>query len=329
MEEIKWGIIGCGDVTEIKSGPAFNKVPNSSLVAVMRRDAEKARDYALRHNVPKWYDNAEKLINDPDVNAIYIATPPLQHEEYTLLSLAAGKPVYVEKPMTLNTESALRMKNAAVDFNVKLCVAHYRREQPMFLKVKQLLLNKVIGDIRFVQLQMLQSPMHSLIASTGNNWRLDPSVSGGGLFHDLAPHQLDLLIYYFGEVRSSSGISINQSNKYPADDLVTGQALFENGIVFNGTWCFTVSENDKKDVFEIIGSDGVISFPVFGNRITLKKDGYEEEFIFEPLQHVQQPMIEKVTAYFLNKGENPCSAEQAILSMELLDSFTKKDNILS
>ncbi len=329
MKEIKWGIIGCGDVTEIKSGPAFNKVPNSSLVAVMRRDAEKARDYALRHNVPRWYDSAEKLINDPEVNAIYIATPPLQHEEYTLLSLAAGKPVYVEKPMTLNTESALRMENAAANFNVKLCVAHYRREQPMFLKVKQLLLDKVIGDIRFVQLQMLQSRAHNLIANTGNNWRLDPSVSGGGLFHDLAPHQLDLLIYYFGEVRSSSGISINQLNEYPADDLVSGQILFENGIVFNGMWCFTVSENDKKDVFEITGSAGKISFPVFGNRITLKKDGHEEEIIFEPLQHVQQPMIEKVTAYFLDKGDNPCSAGQAISSMKLMDSFTKKSDFLS
>lgn len=323
MKEIKWGIIGCGDVTEVKSGPAFNKVPNSSLVAVMRRDVAKARDYASRHNVPRWYDNAEKLINDPEVNAVYIATPPLQHEEYTLLSLAAGKPVYVEKPMTLNTESALRMKNAAINFNVKLCVAHYRREQPMFLKVKQLLSDKVIGDIRFVQLQMLQSPAHNLIASTETNWRLDPSISGGGLFHDLAPHQLDLMIYYFGEVSSSSGISVNQSKEYSADDLVAGQILFENGVVFNGTWCFTVSETDRKDICEITGSTGKISFPVFGNKITLKKDGYEEEFIFEALQHVQQPMIERVTAYFLGKGDNPCSAEQAILSMELMDSFTK------
>ncbi|WP_448634186.1 Gfo/Idh/MocA family protein [Pedobacter panaciterrae] len=323
MKEIKWGIIGCGDVTEVKSGPAFNKVPNSSLVAVMRRDVAKAWDYASRHNVPAWYDNAEKLINDPEVNAVYIATPPLQHEEYTLLSLAAGKPVYVEKPMTLNTESALRMKNAAINFNVKLCVAHYRREQPIFLKVKQLLSDKVIGDIRFVQLQMLQSPAHNLIASTDTNWRLDPSISGGGLFHDLAPHQLDLMIYYFGKVSSSSGISVNQSKEYSADDLVTGQILFENGVVFNGTWCFTVSEADKKDICEITGSTGKISFPVFGNKITLKKDGYEEEFIFEALQHVQQPMIERVTAYFLGKGDNPCSAEQAILSMELMDSFTK------
>jgi len=324
IKEIKWGIIGCGDVTEVKSGPAFNKVPNSSIAAVMRRDATKAEDYALRHGVPKWYDDAEKLINDPDVNAIYIATPPLQHEEYTLLSLAAGKPVYVEKPMTLNAESAERMQNASLKHGVKLSVAHYRRAQPMFLKVKELLDKKVIGDVRFVQLQMLQPPANNLIASTGNNWRLDPTISGGGLFHDLAPHQLDLMIYYFGKVSSSSGISVNQSGEYPADDLVVGQILFENGVVFNGTWCFTVSENDKKDICEVTGSAGTISFPVFGNRIILKKGGYEEEFIFEALQHVQQPMIDKVTNYFLDKGDNPCASEQAILSMQLMDSFTKK-----
>jgi predicted dehydrogenase len=84
MEEIRWGIIGCGDVTEIKSGPAFNKVANSKLVAVMRRDSAKAADYAKRHHVPKWYDDASKLINDPEVNAIYIATPPLQHDYFTI-----------------------------------------------------------------------------------------------------------------------------------------------------------------------------------------------------------------------------------------------------
>ena len=320
--QIKWGIIGCGDVTEVKSGPAFNKVPNSSLVAVMRRNAAKAQDYALRHGVPKWYDNAAQLINDPEVNAIYIATPPLQHEEYTILSLQAGKPVYVEKPMTLNAPAAYRMKAAADRYNTRLSVAHYRREQPMFLKVKELLRDNIIGDIRFVSLQMLQPPASSLIANSDTNWRLDPAISGGGLFHDLAPHQLDLMIYFFGSVKKSAGIAINQTGASAADDLVTGHILFENGVVFNGTWCFTVSPADKQDICEITGSLGKISFPVFGNKVTLSKDGKEEEFTFDALQHVQQPMIEKVTAYFSGEGDNPCSAEQAILSMELIDSFT-------
>lgn len=324
MEQIKWGIIGCGDVTEVKSGPAFNKVPHSSLVAVMRRDAAKAADYAKRHSVPKWYDHADQLINDPEVNAIYIATPPLQHEAYTIQALSVGKPVYVEKPMTLDAASAIRMKEAAAKYQVKLSVAHYRRAQPMFLKIKELLLNKAIGDVRFVSLQMLQPPASDLIAPSAVNWRVDPAISGGGLFHDLAPHQLDLMIYFFGAVQHAAGIATNQAKAYPADDLVTGHILFENGVVFNGIWCFTVAAADKLDICEITGSHGKISFPVFGNKMTLYKEGIAEEVVFDPLPHVQQPMIEKVTAYFTGQGENPCSAEQALLSMALMDRFTQK-----
>lgn len=321
IEEIKWGIIGCGDVTEVKSGPAFNKVSNSSLLAVMRRDGEKARDYATRHRVPKWFDNADRLIDDPDVNAIYIATPPLQHEDYAIRAMAAGKPVYVEKPMTLNAGSAIRMKNAADKYNVKLSVAHYRRAQPMFLKIKSLIDSNEIGAVKLVQLQMLQPERSNLIADSETNWRLNPEISGGGLFHDLAPHQLDLMVYFFGEPERSEGLSLNQGNMFGVDDLVTGHILFKNGVVFNGSWCFSVAEH--RDVCEIIGTQGRISFAMFGHKVKVSKNGNEEEFIFDPLQHVQQPMIAEVVKYFLDKGENPCSADQAIQSMKLMDSFTQ------
>ena len=172
MNKINWGIIGCGDVTEIKSGPAFNKVKNSSLVAVMRRDAEKAKDYARRHQVPKWYTDARRLIDDPDVNAIYVATPPSSHEEYTIAALEAGKPVYVEKPMALNWTAAKNMMKAAQEKNSKLVVAHYRRGQPFFQKIKQLLEEKVIGDLRFVRLDLYKKGFQSM------NW-LFPKRPGG------------------------------------------------------------------------------------------------------------------------------------------------------
>lgn len=324
MKSIKWGMIGCGDVTEVKSGPAFNKVPNSSLVAVMRREAAKAQDYAHRHGVPKWYADAQQLIDDPEVNAIYIATPPAHHEAYALMAFAAGKPVYVEKPMTLNAASAIRMNEAALKAGVKMSIAHYRREQPLFLKIKELLEAQEIGAVRLVQLQMFQSPDLKLIAKTANNWRLNPEISGGGLFHDLAPHQLDLMVFFFGEWDAAFGLSSQQSGIGNADDLVTGQIAFRNGVVFNGSWCFTVSEQDQTDLCEIIGSEGKISFQVFGHRITVTKAGVAKVYDFSPLQHVQQPMIEKVTAYFLGREENPCSADEAILSMQLMDRFTGK-----
>jgi len=324
MKHIKWGIIGCGDVTEVKSGPAFNKVPNSSLVAVMRRDAIKAADYAKRHGVAKWYDNATDLINDPEVDAVYIATPPLQHEEYTIQALAAGKPVYVEKPMAINAEAAKRMAAAADQYGVKLTVAHYRREQPLFLKIRSLLAEHSIGDIRFVNLKMLQPKNNDLIAKAEDNWRLNPAVAGGGLFHDLAPHQLDLMLYYFGNTKSFHGISVNQSGEENVDDLVTGHILFENDIVFTGVWCFTVANGANEDICEIYGSKGKISFPMFGHEINLTINEKTETLKFEALQHVEQPMIEKVVSYFLDQAENPCSAQEAIKTMELLDGFTSK-----
>lgn len=324
MQKIKWGIIGCGDVTEKKSGPAFNKVPDSELVAVMRRNATKAEDYAKRHQVSKWYSNADELIHDPEVNAIYIATPPLQHEDYAIKAMAAGKPVYVEKPVSLSAASVKRMMQAAEKYQQKVSVAHYRRQQPVFLKVKELLEQKMVGEIRFAELKMLQPPKSNLIAASEENWRVNPAISGGGLFHDLAPHQLDLMVYFFGEVKEASGFALNQAALYKADDLVTGNIIFKNSIAFSGIWCFSTSENVREDVCTIVGSEGKISFPIFGMEITINKNGQEEKLNFEPLQHVQQPMIGKVVQYFLGKESNPCSLEDALVSMEVMDRFTGK-----
>src|SRR5665647_994210 len=326
MKKIDWGIIGCGHVTEVKSGPAFNKVNNSCLVAVMRRDAEKAKDYASRHNVPKWYDNAMNLINDPDVNAIYIATPPSSHEAYALAALRAGKPVYVEKPMTVNFASAINMVNAAKETNVKLTVAHYRRAQPYFKKIKQLLDDKIIGEVRIVKLDFYKKLLSEEdLKLPGYAWRLDTTVAGGGLFHDLAPQQLDLLYYFFGAVENASGISVNQSHLYNADDVVAGNILFKNGVVFSGSWCFNAAPQNERDSCEIIGSEGTLRFSVFGEQIiVISKNNNEQNISFTPPRHVQQPMIEKVVEYFLDGGPNPCSAEDGAEIIRLMDQFTEK-----
>lgn len=323
LHTISWGIIGCGNVTEIKSGPAFYKVPGSSLVAVMRRDAAKAKDYAERHGVSKWYTNASELINDPAVNAIYVATPPKYHEAYTIAALLAGKPVYVEKPMSVNTASCLRMQTASDQTGMKLCVAHYRRALPMFNRIKQLLDEGVVGKIRTVKLTMLQPDQSSVIALTENNWRVDPEMAGAGLFFDLAPHQLDLMVYLFGKAVETYGLAANQAGLYKAEDVVTGIMRLENDILFNGQWCFTVAEGMEEDLVEINGSDGKISFPVFGYEVTIQTGNEKKVLTFEPPAHIQQPMIAKVVQYFLGKGNNPCSAADAILSMTVMDSFAK------
>jgi predicted dehydrogenase len=326
MKKINWGIIGCGDVTEVKSGPAFNKVKNSQLVAVMRRDAEKAKDYAFRHKVPKWYTDANDLINDPDVNAIYIATPPSSHEEYTMMSFQAGKPVYVEKPMALDATSADRLVKEANAKSLKLSVAHYRNAQPIFKKIKQLLDEKAIGNVRFVKSELYKPSLSAEELSTPKTaWRVDPRVAGGGLFHDLAPHQFGLMHYFFGEPEKVSGIALNQAGLYNADDIVAGNILFKNDVVFNGIWCFNVSKEDEKDNCKIVGERGTITFTFFNQReVIMTINGKKETFSFDILQHVQQPMIEKVVEYFLNEGPNPCSGEEGVVVMKLIDKFTTK-----
>jgi predicted dehydrogenase len=326
MKKIKWGIIGCGDVTEFKSGPAFNKVNNSELVAVMRRDITKAADYASRHNVPKWYDDADKLINDPEVNAIYIATPPSSHNQYTIAALHAGKPVYVEKPMALDAAEATEMMNLSVQKKIKLTVAHYRRGQAKFNKIKQLLDAGAIGEPRFCRLAFLRPAMSDeALKHAKSSWRVNPAVSGGGLFHDLAPHQLDLMLYFFGEVKTATGISGNQGGLYEADDFVSGHALFCSGVIFNGLWNFVSMPNEKTDSCEITGSAGKISFSVFDHlTCSLTTNTGNEIFSFDPLEHVQLPMIERVVAYFLDEASNPCSGQDGVAVMKVIEQFTER-----
>ena len=121
LKAVRWGIIGCGNVTEVKSGPAFQKAERSNLVAVMRRDGAKARDYAQRHGVPRWYDDAQALINDAEVDAVYVATPPSTHKLYALMAIAAGKPVYVEKPMAMDAAECEAIIAAGRAADVPVC----------------------------------------------------------------------------------------------------------------------------------------------------------------------------------------------------------------
>ena len=318
---INWGIIGCGDVNETKSGPAFGNVPNSQLIGVMRRNGVKAKDFAERHNVPHWYDNADDLIANPNINAIYIATPPNYHEEYALQAIAAGKNVYVEKPMSTTVAACERMAAAAEAKGVKLVVAHYRRQLPMYLGVKKMLEEGVIGAVRYVRLTILQPIKPTLIANSETYWRVDPSLAGGGLFYDLAPHQLDLVYHFFGKPQQYYGFARNQAGQYAAEDIVTGVMLLENNVFFNGIWCFSVAEGLQNDLFEIEAAKGRISFHLYGNEATVYKDGKEEIITFNHPKYVQQPMIEQVVQYFLGKADNPCPAADAIESMKIMESF--------
>ncbi len=301
FEKVRWGIIGCGDVTEVKSGPAFQKVENSELVAVMRRTGELAKDYAERHGVPKWYDDGDALIQDPDVDAIYIATPPGPHKEYTIKAAKAGKPIYVEKPMARNFAECQEMIAACEDADVPLYVAYYRRAMPRFVKIKELLEKKAIGDVRFISTMQYQQASEDTKDSDKLSWRVNPELAGGGLFFDLASHTLDLFDFLLGPIKDVYGFASNQGGAYRAEDIVTGTYLFQSGVHGVGSWCFSAYEN--VDVNEIVGSQGKITFSTFGNEpVVLTTANGTEQWSFEPPQHVHQPLIETIMADLTGKG---------------------------
>lgn len=315
---ITWGIIGCGNVTEMKSGPAFNKVPGSRLHAVMRRDAALAEDYAKRHHVPVWYSDADALINDPEINAVYIATPPKFHEEYTLAALEKGKMVYVEKPVTMDVASCQRMMEAQDRCKGKVVVAHYRRALPMFNEIAALVRNNKVGKIKLIKLAMFKPDDHVDAAQHASNWRVQPELAGGGYFYDLAPHQLDIIQYIFGTPIRSAGLSANQAGLYPAEDAVVCQFQLPGGIHFQGSWNFSMPAILREDSCQLIGENGYIQFPFFGNEVRVVTDAGAELLSFQHPQHIQQPMIGKVVSYFQGNSENPCSLEEAMVSLQVM-----------
>ncbi|MEI2365337.1 Gfo/Idh/MocA family protein [Niallia circulans] len=315
--EVRWGIIGCGDVTEVKSGPGFQLAENSKLVAVMRRNGEFAKDYAERHHVPKWYDNGEALINDPDVDAVYVATPPAFHKEYALLAAKAGKPVYVEKPMARNYQECLEMIEACKRADVPLFVAYYRRALPRFLKIKEIVDSGVLGDIHFVRTIQYQPPLKDDQA-----WRVQPELAGGGLFLDLASHTLDILDFLLGPIKEAEGFATNQNGSYEAEDMVTGNYLFESGVHGTGTWCF--GAYDHVDENEIVGSKGKLTFATFGNGpITLTTSEGTEEWVIENPRHIQQPMIQLMVDELTGKGTSPSTGESGARTNWVMDQLIK------
>lgn len=313
MKLLKWGFIGCGEVTEKKSGPAFNLVEGSEVVAVMSRNKDKARSYAERHHVKKWYTDAQELIDDPEVNAIYIATPPSSHATFAILSMRAGKPVYVEKPMAASYDDCTRINRVSEQTGVPCYVAYYRRYLPYFRKVKEIIRNKTIGDIMNVQVRFSCPPRNLDYSATASlPWRLQPDIAGGGYFYDLAPHQLDLLQDLFGVIIEAEGMCANRAGLYSAEDSVSACFRFENGLPGSGSWCFVGHESAQEDRIEVIGDKGMLCFSVFNyDPIQLvTSDGTTSISVPNP-PYVQLPIIKAVIESLQGFGTCSCTSVSA------------------
>ena len=326
MKILHWGFIGCGEVTEKKSGPAFSEVKDSGVVAVMSRDERKARSYAERHGIPRWYTDAQELIDDPDVNAVYIATPPSSHATYAIMAMKAGKPVYVEKPLAASYEDCARINRISEQTGVPCFVAYYRRYLPYFNKVKEILDRGIIGKVVNVQIRFAVPPRELDYANAENlPWRLQPDIAGGGYFYDLAPHQLDLLQHFFGVIIEARGICANRGGLYKAEDSVSACFEFENGLPGSGSWCFVAHESAREDRIDLIGDRGSVSFSVFDYQPIRLHTIYGEESIAVPNPpYVQFPLIKSVCEHLQGVGICECTSISATPVNWVLDRVLGK-----
>jgi 1,5-anhydro-D-fructose reductase (1,5-anhydro-D-mannitol-forming) len=311
---VRWGIIGCGDVTEIKSGPGFRKAAGSQLVAVMRRDAVKAADYAKRHGVPRWYADADALIADPEVDAVYIATPPDSHADYALKVAAARKPAYVEKPMARHTAECDRMVDAFAREKLPLFVAYYRRRLPRFLKVEELIKAGALGRVTGVSYRLTQ-PQHR----NAENWRVDVKSAGAGHFLDVGSHALDLIDYLLGALTDVAGVAMNAASSYAVEDTVA--LSFRTGSGALGTMLCDFASASRDDTMRLVGTEGEVAFSVFGNDpIRFENDAGAQQFELPNPPHVAQPLIQTVVEDLLGRGHCPSTGESARRTTRVMDA---------
>ena len=312
---IRWGILGCGDVTEVKSGPGFQKADGSALVAVMRRDLRKAQDYAARHGVPRAYDAAEDLIGDPGVDAIYVATPPSSHCELALKVAAAGKPCLVEKPMALDHAECVRMNEAFARAGRPLWVAYYRRALPRFLLVRDLLREGKIGRLSSVRVEV-----HERLASPerAGGWRFDPRAAGAGLFFDLGSHSLDLVDFLAAPIAQVSGFAANTAGAYGAEDVTVASFLLKNSVPGTGEWNFNAGH--PQDTLTFTGPEGTLTTPIFADGdVILSRGGRDERHPIRNPPHVHQPLIQSIVDELRGRGRCDSTGESGARTARVMD----------
>lgn len=318
---IRWGVIGCGSVAEKKSVPAYLMTDRFEVAWVMRRDAEKAKDYAQRHKIPNWTANAMDVIENPEIDAIYIATPPDSHKFYALLVANAGKPCCIEKPMTPNFQDSLEVYETFKAKELPLFVAYYRRSLPRFNKIKEWLDEGQIGTVRHIYWQKTKPPS-DIDLSKQYNWRTDKEIAPGGYFDDLASHGLDLFTYLLGDIKRANGLATNQQNLYSAYDAVTASWIHENGVTGEGNWNFGTFH--RVDKVEILGSKGKITFSVLDEApVELEnEEGFQTLTIPNP-EHIQQFHVENIQKHLLGKAAHPSQGISGLHTSWVMDCILK------
>ncbi len=322
-KNIQWGMIGTGNVTEKKSGPAFNKIAGSKLVAVGNRTPQKAEDYANRHGIPRWHKDPFDVIHDPEVAAVYIATPPASHQDYALACIQAGKAVYIEKPMARTHEECRVINEAAQKAGVPVFVAYYRRSLDYFTTVKKIVDEGRLGKILQISMQQY-FPVRDEDHNRSNlPWRVIPEISGGGYFHDMGCHALDILFYIFGNPLRVDGVTMNKGGIYDAPDTTIAMLTLPGDLPLSGCWSFVTPEPFQKDLVEVTGDMGRLRFSVFSfEPIRLLVEEGETVFSITQPQHIQMPLIRTIVDELSGNGVCPSTGRTGAVCSQVMDRIS-------
>lgn len=302
-------MIGCGDVTEVKSGPAFSIAGKSQLLGVTSRTISKAQDYARRHGVDLVFPSTEELIHSPDIDAVYIATPPSSHYGLAMQVAAVRKPCCIEKPIAMGFAEAKQLVEAFATSRTTLFVAYYRRSLPRFAAIKSVLDEGRIGALRHIEWQLTRTPPTvDEIATRG--WRIDPIEAPGGYFDDLACHGLNLFDFYCGPIVDAKGIKTIQSSVYNVPDSVVGSWRHLTNVTGSAVWNF--SSFRDRDRVEMIGTEGTLQFSVFDDTPIYCLTQNDEDVIeIAHPKHIQRPHIENMVQHLGGAATHPSLGDSA------------------
>ena len=314
-----WGVVGCGDVVEHKSGPAIGHAPRSDMVLVMRRDGAAARDFARRHGVARWTGAAQQVIDDDAVDIVYVATPPSSHLEHVLAAAAAGKHVLVEKPMAMNAAEGREMVAACAAAGVELFVAYYRRFWPHILRLRALLAEGAIGRPLLGVVDVSWDDVAGRRRAGTRAWRDDPAIGGGGGFVDICSHRIDLLVWLLGPVAAAHGVATRFDRDLEVEQIAAAVMRMESGAL-----CSVIGDfHSARDVDRFfIGGEGgrVTADPLDGHALTLETVNGTEELRFSRLAAPHLGLVRHIEAVLLDGAVNQIPGTHGVVTETVLDT---------
>lgn len=297
MTQVKWGIIGCGDIVRKRVAKAIQEDPRSDLIAVCRRNQSKLKEFCSTFGVSRAYSRAQDLISDPDIDAVYVATPVVLHRSQTIDAAQAGKHVLVEKPMALTAVECEQMETICQDAQVKLGVAYYRRFYPVVARMKKLIEQGTIGTPLSAS-AVTSSPFPFTPGDEGY-WRARSELGGGGALMDIGSHRIDLFLDLFGPCTRVESFCDTLAADCETEDVASVLMQFDKGA-HGLLQCFFGTSNEW-DSFIVLGSDGRLSVDPLNKGLLIVEEGSDRRSeSLPPADNLHAPLIEDFSSAVLD-----------------------------